>query len=324
MGKKVDKKKKTENNVDEIKNDPAFDSLRYTTKISVEDVASAANALQRNEELEKNGKGGLIVLILIVVILGLVGYIGYDKLFVSKQNNNKPKEVENNKEVEPIKTNDKVEESELTDDDIKKEVSSKVSMILSGGNSRAVDIDSVKVDIDYLDSLNDYNPTTDKKLEIVLYNNLEKFTKITENDIERIKPIFEIVFDGEGDINRFINSNETIIDSSIIENAYTELFGTKPVNKSITGCSNYYYSASTNIYLHNETCRGSGYNTITYYKNKYTQKGNNVYVYVSIKANEELDEEIVKNNYLEYEQYKFVFEKSSNGTYSYKTTEKLI
>lgn len=150
--------------------------------------------------------------------------------------------------------------------------------------------------------------------------------------------------------NYWPNETIKIIDGNTIEKEYKKLFNS---NINYTGdkvsgfCPFFMRDTKTNYYMTNPECGGTCYPTLIYNKRKYTTYKNYIYVYVDYlvygvcayngkvykdyDSNDdkelytEKDIEKVKkdlvNNPDKYSHYRLVFEKNSEGTYYYKTTE---
>ena len=269
------------------------------------------------EEKKKNN-GGLIVLIVILLIalLGAIGYICYEK-GVFKTKKEESKQVVETKEVE------------LTDETIKKDLTTKIEYITDGefGSRGLYGVSSsysfrYKNDI-FGDAFNKMND--DLKLQIVLdylFNN---------NKFEVIKAKNEL------------EPNDYKITTEEVNKEYKNYFGKDITeNKSIdVPCYGYTFDSSKNMYFTSErTCGGTTGLAYLYYINKYTEKDNQTFVYVSYgsrviddeiyydldatKLSDYKDEDfkINESNYKDFEEYKYTFEQDDSGNYYFVSLEK--
>lgn len=187
---------------------------------------------------------------------------------------------------------------------------------------------------DIFNNLND-----DLKLKIVLDElfGTNKFQAIDSTDLKN------------SDIKQFVSVNgmdsAKKISSSVVEDEYKNYFGDSTVNhKSFNVCFGYIYDSDTNTYYYIEPqCGGSDQNSAYAYINKYTVKGEEVYVYVSYGSSiyssetnnvdiyKDLNEKeiyrenvsedeannfrINESNYKEFSEYKYTFKKDDKENY---------
>ncbi len=137
---------------------------------------------------------------------------------------------------------------------------------------------------------------------------------------------------------------------------YLDVFGEELVKGAVNDqyyCPKFYYNSTYDLYYDpGFGCGGTGPYDGSFYKNKYTTDSDHAFVYISTGVfNAEdnkiycdiIDEEILKanppaicgesedpnnfkvdvNNYQDFAQYRFVFNKADNGTYYFNKVEKL-
>ena len=140
-----------------------------------------------------------------------------------------------------------------------------------------------------------------------------------------------------GSINDVV---EKQVSAESVEERYQLLFGEKVSNHSLKNCPMYTYDSKNNVYYYSRQCGGTGDGTVYLYKNKFTTKDDNAYVYVNIgyatsaddtstygditKIEENISEDfsINESNYTKYSEYKYTFKKDSNNNYYFVSVEK--
>ena len=290
--------------------------------------------------MDNQDKGKSIVIIVLLIIVFILMGLLYVKVFLNKVDDNKNQLHNTNQTINDI-------EKELTDVYIKKDISKKASIMLTFGNSKSEE-DAVKegwVDVYKLTDL-----TEKDKLAIILRNNKDKSQILSSSDVNQYVPT--IYKNSKSTLEVFTDEHDgfsKIIDGNIISKNYQEMFNSNSTNYDLQfdyGCPGLFYDNQTNYYAFNNSCGGL-YPDIYFNKYKYTIKGNNIYVYAAIAIVDidnkkvykdikeedsnflytyETDEKVlndIKTNPQKYSQYKLTFEKNTDGTYYYKTTEKI-
>ena len=297
---------------------------------------------------EKQGKSKglvIVIIILVIVILGLVGYICYDKgVFGKADSGQKIEEKEKPKEEK---------EEEITDNTLIDHLSKKVSIvnIYDGYNNLPSEYSDKSIltnkylSVSAYGSMdskgnNVYNSTlNDKtKLRMVLLNGVN-YTKVTipEKEVNLKEKVAYKVLRGQTTVKE-------------VEDAYLKIFGEEmkdyvPVNTGNNVCPSFYYDSVNKVYYGMAECGGIDASSLVIYKNKFTTKGNEAYVYVNvghtigdklyngvdISATTELIGEykasdnspaIDENNYQKFVEYKYVFIKDNTGNYYFSKVEK--
>ena len=289
----------------------------------------------------KEKRKDIFIAVLIIIIFILIGLLIVKVCFKKVESIDNPKE----QSVQP--SND---EQELTDAYIKKDISRKANIMLTMGEDNT-DGEIAKFAAPW--NLELINFTDKDKLGIVLSANQNNFQKLQASDVmEKVPTIYNKYKNENPDETpeRFATDgamNPYIINGESINKEYKDLFNENPstYDDHIGECPFYQYDSQTKYYLSSEECGGTNPEVKYLYKYKYTTNDNNLYVYVAtliemnlkiykgIKINENnylytatSDEQVksdLKENPQKYEQYRLTFEKNSDGTYYYKTTEKL-
>lgn len=295
--------------------------------------------LEEKEVKEKKNKGIIATLIiLIIIILGLIGYIVYDKgISFTKEKVEEKKEKNNKKVIE--------EEKDITDTTIISNLDQKIAYIDnisssdSKSNSRNNRYAFRNGEIsDFGDIFNNFND--DLKLRIVLDSllDLKQFESVKDKNNPLIKDY----------IVGFSESMVSQISVSKVEEQYQKFFGNNvSEHKSFGECFSYKYDQENKLYFRMEPqCGGTNPNPIYSYKNRYSVKGNEAYVYVNYGSgmlgsniykdimNKEIyksnvSDEIISNfkidstNYQDFSEYKFTFEKDKNNNYYFKSLERI-
>ena len=144
-----------------------------------------------------------------------------------------------------------------------------------------------------------------------------------------------------------------VIDGDIFREQYLDTFGKELTlgDEDSLYCPKYLYNAEFDIYYQdpNSGCGGTGNLKNYYYKNSYKLAGDKAYVYISVgslendtvycdfvqkKSNSELPEvcetnpdlktfTINNDNYNNYANYRFIFNKAADGTYYFERVEKV-
>ena len=298
---------------------------------------------------EKQGKSKglvIVIIILVIVILGLAGYICYDKgVFGKADSGQKIEEKEKPKEEK---------EEEITDNTLIDDLSKKVSIvnIYDGYNNLPSEYSDKSIltnkylSVSAYGSMdskgnNVYNSTlNDKtKLRMVLLNGVN-YTKVTipEKEVNLKEKVAYKVLRGQTTVKE-------------VEDAYLKIFGEEmkdyvPVNTGNNVCPSFYYDSLNKVYYGMAECGGIDSSSLVIYKNKFTIKGNEAYVYVNVghtdgknlyddypsKNNDKLNEsncdekagdKITEKNYKRFIEYKYIFKKDSKGNYYFEKVEKV-
>lgn len=198
---------------------------------------------------------------------------------------------------------------------------------------------SIEIDAYNFRDIYDKQLSDDDKLDITL-NSLEKnyvnLSVTYENMSDEAKEIFKPYVEA-GSINDIA---EKQISSDNVEERYQLLFGEKVNNHSIKSCPYFTYDSKNNVYYYSRQCGGTSDGTVYLYKNKFTTKDDNAYVYVNIGYAALADDtstygditrieentlenfSINESNYTKYSEYKYTFKKDSNNNYYFVSVEK--
>lgn len=259
----------------------------------------------RNFKEEKVGKqkntGVIIVIVLLViVIIGLIGYICYDKgiIFNSEKNSVVEKEESNEDKVE--------KETIISDNLLIKDLSEKITYLNTqyiytgyNGFNNAYDRSNSIFNYNFRKDVYKNSLTDDDKLDIVLnslVNNYEDLTVSYENMDTTSQELFKSYVE-QGSINSIV---EKQISSTKVEERYLSLFGETLTNhRSDHSCPFFVYDSKNKVYYYTRACGGTASGNTYLYKNKFTTKGNNAYVYVNIGYT--TDDNNVYNGYPDYE-----------------------
>lgn len=292
------------------------------------------------ENNKRNNNGLLIgiIIFLILALLGLSAYIAYDKgiIFNNEKENN---EVENNKDENKVEQ----VEVEITSLSVKEELEKKVSII------EYIDMENINIknsywhpaDVYYNDkTLLETLDSNEALYSVLRYHYADKnFTKLTTDyDFS----------EGYRDKN-FWSEVFTQISSEAILEEYNNLFKNLTIDsieKHIGTCPSFIYDESNKLFYGGSECGGISFTTTLTYINKYTQLGNNAYVYVSVgtwngetnyiytdykstqkyRAIEEFENSenvITADNYNDFSEYKYTFSKNNDGSYSFVQVERI-
>ncbi|MBR3137851.1 hypothetical protein IKG41_00690 [Candidatus Saccharibacteria bacterium] len=189
------------------------------------------------------------------------------------------------------------------------------------------------------------NLPEDVRISNVAYWLSNYFSSPTDDEIKAI------MADGvytEEEINQGRKYIERI-DGELMREKYLEVFGEdiKPNPQGGNGCPVHYNDKYDIFYRGLDGCGGTSGIITHYYKNAYTTKDDNAYVYVSVAdynlednniycdfytenntkicgtATDRDDVVLNESNYKDYAQYRIVFKKSDKGTYYFVKAEKL-
>ena len=286
---------------------------------------------------EKNSNGSKVVIVILsLLLLGACAYIAYDKLMVKEDNN------QTNEKKETKKSD---RETVISDNLLINDLSEKVTYLNTAGIApgyggfadalnKSIEIPSYNFRDIYEKQLSD-----DDKLDITLNSLEQKYVNLSityENMSDEAKEVFKSYIE-TGSINDVV---EKQVSAESVEERYQLLFGEKVSNHSLKNCPMYTYDSKNNVYYYSRQCGGTGDGTVYLYKNKFTTKDDNAYVYVNIgyatsaddtstygditKIEENISEDfsINESNYTKYSEYKYTFKKDSNNNYYFVSVEK--
>ena len=286
---------------------------------------------------EKNSNGSKVVIVILsLLLLGACAYIAYDKLMVKEDNN------QTNEKKETKKSD---RETVISDNLLINDLSEKVTYLNTAGIApgyggfadalnKSIEIPSYNFRDIYEKQLSD-----DDKLDITLNSLEQKYVNLSityENMSDEAKEVFKSYIEA-GSINDVV---EKQVSAESVEERYQLLFGEKVTNHSLKNCPMYTYDSKNNVYYYSRQCGGTGDGTVYLYKNKFTTKDDNAYVYVNIgyatsaddtstygditKIEENISEDfsINESNYTKYSEYKYTFKKDSNNNYYFVSVEK--
>lgn len=293
--------------------------------------------MMEKEIKEKKSNGSkIVIVILVILLLGACAYIAYDKLMVKEDNNL------TNEKKETTKSD---KETVISDNLLINDLSEKITYLNTAriytGYEKFNDALNKSIEIDAYNFRDIYDKqlSDDDKLDITL-NSLEKnyvnLSVTYENMSDEAKEIFKPYVEA-GSINDIA---EKQISSDNVEERYQLLFGEKVNNHSIKSCPYFTYDSKNNVYYYSRQCGGTSDETVYLYKNKFTTKDDNAYVYVNIGYAALADDtstygditrieentlenfSINESNYTKYSEYKYTFKKDSNNNYYFVSVEK--
>ena len=286
---------------------------------------------------EKKSNGSKVVIVILsLLLLGACAYIAYDKLMAKEDNNQTNEKKETTKDGK---------ETVISDNLLINDLSEKITYLNTAriytGYEKFNDALNKSIEIDAYNFRDIYDKqlSDDDKLDITL-NSLEKnyvnLSVTYENMSDEAKEIFKPYVEA-GSINDIA---EKQISSDNVEERYQLLFGEKVNNHSIKSCPYFTYDSKNNVYYYSRQCGGTSDGTVYLYKNKFTTKDDNAYVYVNIGYAALADDtstygditrieentlenfSINESNYTKYSEYKYTFKKDSNNNYYFVSVEK--
>ena len=300
---------------------------------------------------KKNSGQTIIIIIMILIIVGLVGYICYDKgiIFESeKENTIEKSEIEENKDEE-VEINDKLLIKDLSE----KVADLNVKSVIADYTVISNPSDSSNKIFNYYFRKDIYenNLTSDTKLDIVLNSLIKEFENLSisyENMETSIQEQFKQYVES-GNYAQISNVIEKQVSQKKVEEKYLSLFGEELTNHRTIGiCPLFSYDSKNSVYYYSRTCGGTTAGYTYLYKNKFTVKGENAYVYVNLgfsdgennvydgypsydnngNSTTKLVEKetdnftINESNYSKYSEYKYTFKKDTTGNYYFVSLEK--
>ena len=300
--------------------------------------------MKKSDKEKKNKNKGLVILNIILLIILIVGglsiYIAIDEKIITFNK-------DNDKITNIVKNNsNKTKEETITDSNLIVDLKNKVTYL--------------NADKIYMDHI---IPNLYKEEKITYIGEEEKLNIVLEslkNDYTSITIPKELIEKSIGSYyaNMIIEDNKQISIDKVKER-YQKLFGTEINNfNHIEGCPTYLYDAVNQVYYETTKCtKGSSINKEYLYDIKYTKEENFAYVYMSvgtafitkpinnINSNEEKlniykgyssaiykeevsikeanEFKIDKDNYQEFDIYKYKFFKDSNDNYYFISVEKV-
>lgn len=292
--------------------------------------------MEKEIKEKKSNCSKIVIVILVILLLGACAYIAYDKLMVKEDNNL------TNEKKETTKSD---KETVISDNLLINDLSEKITYLNTAriytGYEKFNDALNKSIEIDAYNFRDIYDKqlSDDDKLDITL-NSLEKnyvnLSVTYENMSDEAKEIFKPYVEA-GSIN---DIDEKQISSDNVEERYQLLFGEKVNNHSIKSCPYFTYDSKNNVYYYSRQCGGTSDGTVYLYKNKFTTKDDNAYVYVNIGYAALADDtstygditrieentlenfSINESNYTKYSEYKYTFKKDSNNNYYFVSVEK--
>lgn len=304
--------------------------------------------IEENKVAEPKKQNNKVLIIIIVVLLFII--VGLLAVFIppmlkATKNNEKTTEEKDKKH----KDKDETKETELTDQAIIDNLNLKIRYLTNeskegvtyGYSFRNGEISDFG---DFFHNLDD-----DLKLYVVLdylYKENKFHALAPENESDPLIATY---------VKNMGASEVKQITGQEVKQEYKNFFGTDQVDLTVLKermCFNYKYASNKDLfYKEAPTCGGSSASRIYVYKNKYSIKGDNAYVYVNygmikpkegssngmtiIKGLEDEEEyktvssyeeartfEINAENYKEFSEYKYIFQKDETGNYYFVSFEK--
>ncbi len=271
----------------------------------------------------------ILIVILILALIGITSYVVYDS--ISSKDDTLEDSMSDGKKENT--------EKEVFDNTIRDELSKKVKILEKIAN---LDTEQYRSGYLYKNSIN--NSELDGELK--LYNILENLY-LEKDGKSPITTDYDVsIFGGEPVVQ---------IDVTEVEDSYYNLYGNKTITHkdSKNNCPAFIYDSRNQKYYGASACGGTSGVWLETYITNYTEDNNNYYVYVSLgayqvpenatdkielytdyerknKYREVLDEEVYSSNgiinssnYSDFSQYKYIFTKSSSGSYYFERIERL-
>lgn len=280
------------------------------------------------EDKKKRSKGLIItIIILIILVLGLTGYILVDKDVIRLSETTNTEDKSSNKETD---NKERPIEYKAIRDELRQKVSN-----LEEINS--IETEGYRSGYIYKKDTTNQDIPNDIKLQLAL----DSIYSLSAASIVTTDYNF-------GQLDSQIFRQIYVED---VEDYYYSLFGSKNVNhKDYSGtCPMYIYDSKNNKYYGASECGGTSAIGIVTYINKYSQDDSHAYVYVSLGSingeyqkiytdysqnneytKESFDDftgsngsEINESNYKDFSQYKYTFNKNSDGSYYFSSIKKI-
>lgn len=296
------------------------------------------------------------IVIAILCLLLAIGGISFGVWGVMQANQSNVSNADEPKTSDPAQgknTDDAVEEKSISDAYLLQELDEKIAAL----HFRSQDYDStengsvIKIVAGTHSEFSLYTEGTFSSLEklAATFGSLKNFERnLSYSELQIVAADFSDLLPS----SNLETISITAIDGDTVSAKYQDLFGeslNKEAKKGEYHCPNYVYDENIDMYVDLSACGGTSDATAYYYKQKYTAAGDNAYVYVRA-AEKSGDEKAVyrdivgfnyaenaglktdydyetfeldSSNYQDFQEYRFVFKKSSTGTYYFEKVEKL-
>ncbi len=294
---------------------------------------------ERKVKTNSTGKT-IIIVILVILIIGLVLYICYDKGLIFSSNKNTTSSNIKEELAENV-------EKEITDNLLINDLSQKITYLNT--QSVYVGYESFIDDYNLSNTINRYffrsniyetTLTDDEKLDITLNSLLSSYENLSIA-YENMDSASQSIFKPYAETGSVSDIAEKQISQAKVEERYELLFGEKlSNNKNVGKCPMYVYDNVNKVYYYTRVCGGTDERMIYIYKNKFTTKNDEAYVYVNLGnsfdktsiydgyGKEKLIDSytenysINKSNYSKFTEYKYTFKRNSDGNYYFSKLEK--
>ena len=310
------------------------------------------NQTPQIEKPKKSSKALIWVLaILAVISIAAAGVFAY--LYFTTPTAPAPVPEEDTSKETPAE--ETAEETEITDAKTKQNLDNQIA-ILYDVKEQGPHFIKYAGATDYTSKLNmDGDLDETYKIAHIIHTLEDNFRLLT--DAEKEAAVKQAGYVGE-EANWFKNSKPTGIDASLVAAKYLEIFGKTPRKVSSEDhCYGYQYNEEHDIFYNDSLgCGGTSDIIWHYFKNSYTTKGNEAYVYTYAGTEKGGDEKVYcdiinfkstqenypsvcasinptdsfgsfvidESNYKNFAQYRFIFEKSADdNTYYFVKVEKL-
>ena len=283
------------------------------------------------EENKKSKKGLVLGIIAVLIILGLVGYICYDKGLIFKSN----------KEV--VKKEKKIVEKEITNKELKEDLDKKIAYLNTNDSWNTKPLDNPVTFSAYNFRNNIFKGINKQDKHLIA---LESFS--IGSDYKKVTQDIKSKLTIEEETKNILDNGDHYIEESLVQKRYKELFGEETdfskYNSSFGKCPMFYYDSTNKLFIRLDRCGGTSAGIVGIYKNKYTKKGDNAYVYTNYyyiapqgtgdkfavykdavtnikeettteKYSDNSDDFDIKKEYKEFPEYKYTFKKDKDGNY---------
>ena len=295
----------------------------FTSDITDDDFEKETN---KKVKLNTNNIIIAILILIIIILLFIIFSRGKCNKCETKKEETKEEEKTNNKKEEGL--------SEST----KEDVASKLALLFSDGSYeygnliQNNDIENYVANI-FEDTLDDESKA------ILILRSLNPETVELDFDNAKFSDVSYKTLLKEAD------GKSVVYDAEVFKEKYHEVFGVDPTLADYTkSCPSYYYESTENVYVEKNNCQNTAtLNTYMYINDITEQQGIitvDVYVgahrssntgeyyyddyeYPKVKNNKTEQTTITAENKTAFTNYKFTFEKSSDGEYHYKNVTKV-
>lgn len=287
-----------------------------------------------NKTNKTNKKLVILCIILTIIIMGLVAFIAFS---LGNKKTTLPQQAEQQEEIE------------FNDSKVIEEISKKIDMLLAYYNpAQEFSLSQLYNEHNFRRDVLKNALTKEEKLQIVLESTTEweKISGDAWKDYEEL-------------VNRYKDVNPKYLEQAIANDQDIKQVSSDKVNKNsislfgekaddtiekISGCPTFLHKHNSTIYISWASCGGTSPDKIASYKSKFTQKNDEVYVYVNFASlsfagndtyhvykdienystNKEenkleytVDETFIinENNSHMFSEYKFTFKKDTNDNY---------